>query len=81
MALRRKLSSVPKKKKEPLSPERIVDAAVAMIDKDGLPAFSTRKLGESLGVEAECVVDMDGFNRCFEAGIRCHGPFLIEVMT
>lgn len=52
MALRCKLSTVPKKKKEPLSPERIVDAALAMIDRDGLTAFSTRKLGESLGVEA-----------------------------
>jgi len=37
---------------QPLSPERIVDAALALIHDDGLAAFSTRKLGERLGCEA-----------------------------
>lgn len=53
MTLRCKLSSVPKRKKrEPLSRDAIVDAALQLIDREGLAAFSTRKLGEHLGVEA-----------------------------
>jgi AcrR family transcriptional regulator len=35
-----------------LSRERIVAAALDLIDQDGLDAFSTRKLGAALGVEA-----------------------------
>ncbi|MBV9833146.1 MAG: TetR family transcriptional regulator [Alphaproteobacteria bacterium] len=35
-----------------LSPERISAGALALIEKDGLEAFSTRRLGEALGVEA-----------------------------
>jgi AcrR family transcriptional regulator len=37
---------------EPLSPERIVEAALALIGESGRDAFSTRKLGERLGCEA-----------------------------
>src|SRR4029453_403114 len=36
----------------PLTRERIVDAALALIAEEGLAAFSTRKLGEGLGCEA-----------------------------
>ena len=36
----------------PLTRERIVDAALALIDAEGLARFSTRKLGDRLGVEA-----------------------------
>ena len=36
----------------PLSRERIVAEALAQIDRDGLAGFSTRKLGEALGVQA-----------------------------
>jgi AcrR family transcriptional regulator len=35
-----------------LSRERIVDAALALVDETGLAALSTRRLGERLGVEA-----------------------------
>ena len=35
-----------------LSRERIVAAALRLIERDGLEAFSMRKLGEALGVEA-----------------------------
>jgi AcrR family transcriptional regulator len=35
-----------------LTRERIVEAALALIDRDGLAAFSARKLGAALGVEA-----------------------------
>ncbi len=35
-----------------LSRERIATVALDLIDKDGLEAFSTRRLGEALGVEA-----------------------------
>src|SRR5438132_10513109 len=35
-----------------LSRDRIVEAALALIADEGLSAFSTRKLGERLGVEA-----------------------------
>ena len=36
----------------PLSRERIVAEALVQIDRDGLEGFSTRKLGEALGVQA-----------------------------
>jgi AcrR family transcriptional regulator len=36
----------------PLSRERIVQAALDLVERDGLAAFSTRKLGEALGCEA-----------------------------
>ncbi len=35
-----------------LSPERIAAAAMALVDREGLPALSTRRLGEELGCEA-----------------------------
>jgi AcrR family transcriptional regulator len=41
--------------REPLTRERIVDAALAIIDADGLDALSMRKLGASLGVEAMAI--------------------------
>ncbi len=37
---------------EPLTRQRIVDAALGLIADEGLPAFSTRKLGQRLGCEA-----------------------------
>jgi AcrR family transcriptional regulator len=40
------------KAKLPLSPERIVNAALAMVHDDGLSGLSTRRLGQSLGCEA-----------------------------
>jgi AcrR family transcriptional regulator len=36
----------------PLSRERIVGEALALIERDGLDGFSTRKLGDALGVQA-----------------------------
>jgi AcrR family transcriptional regulator len=36
----------------PLTRERIVEAAIGLIADEGLPAFSTRKLGQRLGCEA-----------------------------
>lgn len=36
----------------PLTPERIADAALRLIDRDGLDTLSMRKLGLELGVEA-----------------------------
>src|SRR5207237_189779 len=38
-----------------LSRDRIVTAALALIERDGLASFSIRKLGDSLGVEAMSV--------------------------
>ncbi|QTE30493.1 TetR/AcrR family transcriptional regulator [Pengzhenrongella sicca] len=35
----------------PLSPERIVDAAIALADREGLEGLSMRKLGVDLGVD------------------------------
>ena len=49
LPLRRKLSSVVRK---PLNRERIEDAALRLVDREGLPGFSMRKLGRMLGVEA-----------------------------
>jgi AcrR family transcriptional regulator len=39
-------------KREPLTRERIIEAALAVIEAEGLAGFSTRKLGERLRVEA-----------------------------
>jgi AcrR family transcriptional regulator len=38
--------------RQPLSADRIADAALALIDRDGLDRLSMRRLGQSLGVEA-----------------------------
>jgi AcrR family transcriptional regulator len=38
--------------REPLTRERIVDAALEFIDESGLPGLTMRRLGERLGVEA-----------------------------
>ncbi|MCB9487702.1 MAG: TetR/AcrR family transcriptional regulator C-terminal domain-containing protein [Deltaproteobacteria bacterium] len=40
------------KSREPLTRERVLGAAVAMADEEGLDALSMRKLGQKLGVEA-----------------------------
>jgi len=40
------------RKREPLTRERIVEAALAVVEEDGLAAFSTRKLGQRLRCEA-----------------------------
>jgi AcrR family transcriptional regulator len=42
----------PVKPRSPLSAERIVAAALALIEEHGLPAFTFRRLGEALGCEA-----------------------------
>ncbi|HVV83433.1 MAG TPA: TetR/AcrR family transcriptional regulator C-terminal domain-containing protein [Kofleriaceae bacterium] len=39
-------------RREPLSRERILDAALALVDRDGIEGLSMRRLGEELGVEA-----------------------------
>ncbi|MBA3463872.1 MAG: TetR/AcrR family transcriptional regulator C-terminal domain-containing protein [Deltaproteobacteria bacterium] len=39
-------------RKQPLSREIILDAAVALLDQEGMDALSMRKLGAALGVEA-----------------------------
>jgi AcrR family transcriptional regulator len=38
--------------RKPLTRERVLDAALAIADADGIEALSMRKLGQSLGVEA-----------------------------
>ena len=48
----RKRMGARKKVREPLSHERIVAAAFALIDRRGLAAFSTRQQAEELGCEA-----------------------------
>ena len=40
------------RKRAPLSRERILHAALAIVDREGLDAISMRRLGEELGVEA-----------------------------
>src|SRR6478735_561103 len=42
----------PSSKREALSRERILQAALAIVDRAGLDAISMRRLGEELGVEA-----------------------------
>jgi AcrR family transcriptional regulator len=48
------LSRTPRRRRdaEPLSRERILDAAFVIAEADGLAALSTRRLGERLGCEA-----------------------------
>lgn len=41
-----------RKKRAPLTPARIVEAALDLIGKQGFAAFSTRRLGETLACEA-----------------------------
>ncbi|MCK1734458.1 TetR/AcrR family transcriptional regulator C-terminal domain-containing protein [Bradyrhizobium sp. 138] len=52
----RKASSAPRKRRAVreggLSRERIAAVAMALVDRDGLVKFSTRRLGEELGCEA-----------------------------
>lgn len=43
---------VPPSARQPLSKERIVDAALDFIDAHGLPGLTMRRLGNDLGVEA-----------------------------
>nr|MBA3820674.1 TetR family transcriptional regulator [Deltaproteobacteria bacterium] len=38
--------------KQPLTREKILDAALEILDRDGLDALSMRKLGAAVGVEA-----------------------------
>ena len=47
-----KMKSSTRKRRPPLDRERILRAAIALADKDGLEGLSMRKLGQSLGVEA-----------------------------
>ncbi len=39
-------------KQEPLSRPRVLEAALALLDREGLEAISMRRVGEALGVEA-----------------------------
>src|SRR2546430_702213 len=39
-------------RRKPLSRERILDAALALVDEEGIEALSMRKLGQALGYEA-----------------------------
>jgi AcrR family transcriptional regulator len=45
-------TEIPSRKREPLSPERIVLTAFEVIEAEGLAEFSTRKLAQKLGCEA-----------------------------
>jgi AcrR family transcriptional regulator len=42
-------------RRPPLTPERIRETALELIEKDGLEELSTRKLGRALGVEAMAI--------------------------
>src|SRR5437764_7809599 len=39
-------------RRKPLSRERILDTALALVDEEGIEALSMRKLGQALGFEA-----------------------------
>ena len=51
------MSAAPRKKSSetPLSRERIVHTALELVDRDGLPALSMRRLGAELGVDPMAV--------------------------
>ncbi|MDF1838361.1 MAG: TetR/AcrR family transcriptional regulator C-terminal domain-containing protein, partial [Planctomycetota bacterium] len=46
------MSPKPKKTRQPLSRERVMQAALALADEIGLEALSMRRLGQELGVQA-----------------------------
>jgi len=46
------MSSAPKQERDRLDRDRIVKAAVALVDREGLEGLSMRKLGRELAVEA-----------------------------
>lgn len=47
-----KKSTIPTRRREPLTRERVLRAALAIVDGEGLSAISMRRVGEALGVEA-----------------------------
>jgi AcrR family transcriptional regulator len=49
---RRRVAAQPRRPSEPLSRERIADAAMALVDREGLDALSFRRLAADLGCEA-----------------------------
>ena len=51
VSIRRKVD-IQRKPVKPLSRERILKAAIALADKDGIESVSMRKAGQALGVEA-----------------------------
>jgi len=51
------LAAKAKPKRLPLTPDRILQAAIALMDRDGYSALSMRKLARSLGVEAMSLYD------------------------
>ena len=46
------LKTEPTTRREPLSRERVLRAAIELADRDGLEALSMRRVGQALGVEA-----------------------------
>jgi AcrR family transcriptional regulator len=62
----------PRNGRQPLTPERIVDAAVTLMDKDGYSALSMRKLARSLHVEAMSLYDHFESKDALLRGMRSH---------
>src|SRR4029434_2591335 len=58
----------------PLTRQRVLEAALQLIDRDGLEGFSMRKLGSMLGVEA-----MSLYNHLDSKGALFDG--IIEVLV
>ncbi len=53
----------------PLSRERVVSAAIALVDRDGLQALSMRRLGAELGVEAMSLYNHVPSKSALESGV------------
>ncbi|HWI45936.1 MAG TPA: TetR family transcriptional regulator, partial [Rubrobacter sp.] len=60
-------------KRRPLSRQRILEAAVRFVDREGLEALSMRKLGSELGVEA-----MSLYNHVPNKGVLLEG--MVEIL-
>lgn len=60
------------RQRTPLTPERIVLAAVDLIDADGFAAFSMRKLGRALGVEAMSLYEYYESKEALLLAVRSH---------
>ncbi|MGE3075459.1 MAG: TetR/AcrR family transcriptional regulator [Dehalococcoidia bacterium] len=66
-------------KRSPLSAERIVLAAVKLIDQDGFNSFSMRKLGRSLGVEAMSLYEYFESKEAILLAVRAHFYRQLEI--
>ena len=63
----------------PLSREKVLDAAVALADRDGIESLSMRRLGQELGVEAMSLYNHVANKEDILDGIARRGRGVIDI--